>query len=177
MEILERAFKTIPGLALAFGIVGLFTLSPGSELSAALRVFVIAWILYRLGSLLDALFDRLYGPRSPETETTWDRWRLKRLFHYRVLEDRREEAARALGLASTVGLYKKATAALREAEVSDLKVYSSLQYSKAARTFILPLLAVSIALPLLPWTRNPIPAFLQSGPLLRAFWSDIFSAI
>jgi hypothetical protein len=28
MEILERALKTIPGLALAFGVVGLFAVKP-----------------------------------------------------------------------------------------------------------------------------------------------------
>lgn len=179
MEILERAFKTIPGLALAFGIVGLFTLSLGSELSAALRLFVIAWIFYRIGSWLDRpVFDTLYDPPSLETETAWDRWRQRRLFRYRILEERREKAARALGLPGTAGLYKKATAALREAEVSDLKVYSSLQYSKAARTFILPLVVVSIAFftSTWPWTRDPVPEFIRRGPLLQAFWSDILSA-
>ena len=41
MEILERAFRTIPGRALAFGVFGRFALNPESELSAALRVFVL----------------------------------------------------------------------------------------------------------------------------------------
>ena len=176
MEILERAFKSIPGLALVFGIVGLLGLNPESELSAALQVFVIAWILDRLGSFLDGPFDMLYGPQKSETPSSWDLWRQERLFRFKQLEDRRQDAQRAL--APPEDLYKTAVAKLSESGVQDIKVYSSLQYSKAARAFILPLLGVSIAFSLSQWplTAEPFPAFLRRSHLLEAFFRDIFWA-
>ena len=126
--------RPIPGLALAFGVVGLFALNPESELSAALRVFVLTWFLYRIGSALDRPFlDGLYGALNSGTASAWDRWRLKRLFRYQPLEQRRDTAQRALGLPTGNGLYKKAVAALNDARITDIKVYSTLQYSMAAR--------------------------------------------
>jgi len=112
------------------------------------------------------------------TPGAWDRWRLKRLLRYQRLEQRRATAQRALGLPTLDGLYRKAVAALHHARISDIKVYSTLQYSKAARTFIVPLLAVSIGLSFSDWpfTRQPLPRFLFQVQLLRIFWRDVLSA-
>jgi hypothetical protein len=67
MEILEKPLERVPGLVLVFGLLAVFMLGNDSEAAAAIRVFVVAWVLYRMGSYLDGLFDVLYrpGPEPP----------------------------------------------------------------------------------------------------------------
>src|SRR6266496_3615872 len=81
MEILNKALEKIPGLAYVFAIAALLMLNGDSEIAAGIRVFVVAWSLYRISSSLDALFDLFYGPRV-RTGGIWT-GRLTRFWSYR----------------------------------------------------------------------------------------------
>ena len=62
MEILIEELKKSPGLVLVFAFIALLLLEDSSEISAAIRVFVVAWGLYWIGGRLDCIFDCVYGP-------------------------------------------------------------------------------------------------------------------
>src|SRR5215470_8720072 len=72
MEILERALKKIPGLTYVFAIAALLMLENNSEVAAVIRVFVVAWLLYRISSSLDKIFDLFYGPEN-RAPTFWSK--------------------------------------------------------------------------------------------------------
>ena len=63
MEILEKRLEKAPGLVLLFAVAAVLFLEEGSQISAAFRVFLVAWSLYAFSSFLDRIvFDVLYGP-------------------------------------------------------------------------------------------------------------------
>src|SRR5215470_11266825 len=88
MQILEKPLERLPGMVLVFGLLCLFMLENDSEPAAAIRVFVVAWVLYRLGSVLDKLFDGFYGtePKCPpkhRPRCLWERirWKSSRVWY------------------------------------------------------------------------------------------------
>jgi hypothetical protein len=170
MEILERALKTIPGLALVFAIVAIFLLDDRSELAVVIRIFVVAWILYRISSSLDWFFDGLYGPGSGEEG-------LRRFLPgYKNLETNRKEAARSLHLPGVEGVYKKAKAFAQKAGTWETEVEPLIAYSKAARAFIVPclLVLISVAISGTGEDRRNLFSFdfLQNSPL-SGFVTDL----
>jgi len=155
MEILERAFKTIPGLTTVFAVLALFMLPPDSELAAAIRVFIVAWLLYRISSALDWFFDRLYAPQPERKRKLWkslsDWWysiRIWRLPAYAGIEEKREAVRIKLGLKTKIGLYKEAKAVAMTAGKWESDIYPFIGRSKFARAFIAPLLLIAFFLPL-----------------------------
>ena len=200
MEILENALKTIPGLALVFAVSALLLLDKNSELAAAIRVFIVAWVLYRIGSYVDWFFDLAYGPGPRHQDATeekmsrgwpkvfrvldekWSRLRKTLLPGYKRLEERRDKAAQKLKLRGVKGVYKRAKEVLETTADWKSEVDPLTTSSKAARTFIIPLFLVSIVVSL-PGQRSWILqrpsafiAYLGNLPLLAGFETDFARA-
>lgn len=187
MEILEKPLERIPGLVLVFGLLCLFMLENNSEPAGLLRAFLIAWILYRLGSVLDVLFGLLYGAEPEQLplgrpRCLWQRiyWKLyKRSYPIRVRWYklraqkgfvpcfRRLEAVRRSASKRAKGVIGKEQ---WEADVAPL-----LNRSKLARTFVIPLFVASILQVVVPmammvrWAVNAI-ANGNYAPTLDKFW-------
>jgi len=201
MEILESALRAIPGLALVFAIAALLMLPNDSEVAETIRVFVVAWSLYRIGSCLDWFFDRLYGPgprRELQAKTKaqsvwskgfrrvkkfWGTLRTRVLPGFKRLENSRDGAAMRLGQ-GIAGLYKAAAKKVEQEKPRDWKskVSPLIDRSKAARAFILPFLLLSIAVAT-PAGDRPIPEWLLARfasfvklPLIAPFADDFESA-
>jgi len=182
MEILERAFKTIPGMALVFAAVGLLTLKPDSDFAAAIRTFVLVWLLYQFSRSFDPLFDAVYAPRSDGGKTHrsklnwWNSMREPMLPWYGALERKRTAASKKLGLKTVPGVYKAAKTALQKAGTWETDAYPLINYSKAARAFVV--------LFFLAWMFVHAPGrashfsqwlwiHLGNGPLIEAFRDDL----
>jgi hypothetical protein len=200
MEILIEELKKSPGLVLVFAIIALLLLEDSSEIAAAIRVFVVAWGLYRIGSCLDwLLFDPIYarGPRPHlpgETEHTlrklriklynefarlWYKLRKRVVYPFAGLEKKRHNAAKGLRqkgarLSGVEGLYRKTQEALKEDKKWETEVETWNNWSKAVRTFVLPLFAIVVArlaprwLPLIPPEFRPDFEHLGENHLFAA---------
>jgi hypothetical protein len=195
MELLQEALETIPGLTLVFAIASLLLLDHDSELAQAIRVFVVAWLLYRLSSGLDKLWDLVYGPRDNLKKPDRKLWYLESWSRYTIryiwgegwrrvrrlapgsksLEVNRSQAASELGLPGIKGLYKQAKTRMEKTEEWKHDVYRWIGYSKAARAFIIPSLFIFIMLAS-PSTviRQTTKYLVQHGdqPLFRGFAED-----
>lgn len=196
MEILENALKTIPGLTLVFAIAALLLLEDNSELAAAIRVFVVAWTLYRISSNLDWFFDLAYGPGPRDADQPknaapsvwlklqqfWCHLRSGLLPGFRSLEHKRDEAAGKLGLKGVKGLYGRAEKILKETDDWKTNVEPLRGFSKAARAFIVPLLLVSVMVSvpdgqwLIPRWFMAFIASIGKLPLLAGFRGDFARA-
>jgi hypothetical protein len=158
MDVFADALETVPGLALVFAIAALFLMRNESEIAEAIRVFFVAWVLYRASSRLDWFFDVAYGPGPRggaagaqrglrRLRELWWRLRMRLVVGFDELETRRRNAIRGLGekYDPNKGLYASAKKAIGT-ERWDKHVKRSLDYSKAFRAFILPLLVVFIVI-------------------------------
>jgi len=189
MEILERAFKVIPGLTLVFAIVALLMLKAHLELAAAIRAFAVAWALYWTSKSLDWLFDLAYGPRPDRAPKYWTKvlltrrqvwWGLRMVLlpGYWYLEGKRKAAVSGLKLGQVKGLHDKAKAILEKEGRWETEVKPWVSYSKAARAFILPFFLITLLMSIPEVQRQPqqwSPAFISrlgEAPLVIAFSDD-----
>ena len=166
MDILEKRLEKAPGLVLLFAISAVLLLEESSEITAAFRVFVVAWSLYALSSSLDRiLFNTLYGPAPRNKDRSWwVRLREKFLYPYRDLEKLRDGAKEGLHLTQVAGVYSRAkqrvlTEDKERAQRGEEKTWEKelappLFWSKLARSFVLPSLLIFLVarLPQLGWS-------------------------
>jgi hypothetical protein len=134
----EDKFEGLPGFGLVVAIVAMLLawgLPRGAETAAAemnaLIAVAVAYLLYRSGSLLDKLFDCLYG--SLEKAPPWPGGQ--------ALHNARRVAAKQLNCPLT-GLYAKAEGILKKSEEWENEVEAKMDGSKAARSFIIPFLVI-----------------------------------
>ncbi len=200
METLNRALETIPGLSIIFSIAALLMLEESSEVASAIRVFVVAWLLFKISSYLDTFFNLFYGPRPEDRAPTflsrhmgrthravagvW--YRIRRVMPgFKTLEGNRDEAVRVVfprGVAP--GIYKRAHEQLlkEHRKLWDEEVAPLLNISKAARAFIAPFFLTAIITAF--WNqRIRIPAGMMNqarklggAHLFTAFRSDFIRA-
>jgi len=137
----EDKFEDLPGFSLVVAIVALVLAawSPhGGEVTPRetnpLVAVAVAYLLYRSGSLLDKLFDSLYGKLEEPGP---------RFYGGKALDGARLGAARNLKC-PVPGLYNKAASLLRNSEEWKSEVKGKMDGSKAARSLILPLLGILI---------------------------------
>lgn len=166
MDILEKRLEKAPGLVLLFAISAVLLLEESSEITAAFRVFVVAWSLYALSSSLDRiLFSPLYGPAPRGRKPSWwVRLRERILYPYRNLEKMRDEAKEGLHLTQIAGVYSrskqcvlaedKERAKRGEEKKWEKELAPPLFWSKFARSFVLPSLLIFLVakLPQLGWS-------------------------
>jgi hypothetical protein len=166
MDVLEKRLEKAPGLVLLFAITAVLLLEESSEITAAFRVFVVAWSLYALSSSLDRiLFNTLYGTAPRDGKRSW--WvylRKKLLYPYCDLETMRHQAKECLHLTQIAGVYQRAKQRVREKDeerakrgeerIWEKELEPPLFWSKFARSFVLPSLLIFLVaeLPQLGWS-------------------------
>jgi hypothetical protein len=159
MELLASVLEAVPGLPFVFAIAALLLLENDSEIAEAIRVFVVAWCLYRISKRLDGLFGLFYGPKpevdksKPEVgqfwhklRTNWYNLRMKRLLGYESLEASRKDAMDGLHLEEVEGLYEKAKQKVETSKEWKKQIDPLIGVSKAARAFIFPFFLIGIGL-------------------------------
>jgi hypothetical protein len=104
-------------------------------------------VVYRAGSILDDwLFDPIFAP-DDEGFNSFQRWiwRLARSIRNQAaaLKSGRENAAKALNL-PVRGIYAESAIMFKRTEAWEKHVKLPLELSKAARAFVLPLLALTV---------------------------------
>jgi hypothetical protein len=183
MEILASVLEAVPGLTFVFAIAVIVLLPDGSEIAEAIRVFVVAWCLYRISKRMDGLFDLFYGPeprqgRCYRLRTAWYRLR-KRMLGYKSLEVNRNNAMPALSITEVEGLYDKAKQRAEATKNWEKEIYPLIGVSKAARAFIVPFFLIGVGMELQDRPRalaaNGIAAVAQLR-LLAGFREDFARA-
>ncbi len=180
-EMVKSTTEKIPGLgyvtAVLGGMLGTLTIVPkeSSEwrgILFSLATMAVSIGFYRAGSVLDDwLFDPIFAP-ADEGFNSFQRWvwRLTRGIRDQAsaLKTGRENAAKALNLPIR-GIYAESAIMFKRTESWEKHVKLPLELSKAARAFVLPLLALTVyELAGSPWgsfSGNSTPEFL-STPLL-----------
>jgi hypothetical protein len=159
MELLASVLEAVPGLPFVFAIAALLLLKNDSEIAEAIRVFVVAWCLYRISKGLDRLFGLFYGPK-PEVDKSkakvdsfwhklrinWYDLRMKGLLGYQSLDTSRKDAMDSLHLEEVEGLYEKAKQKVETTKEWRQQINPLIGVSKAARAFIVPFLLIGIGL-------------------------------
>jgi hypothetical protein len=172
----EDKFEGLPGFSLVVAIVTIFLAqwSPrggetaGYETTVLIAV-AVGYLLYRAGSLLDKVFDAKMFYGGLEKAPHWPGGQ--------TLHGARVKAANQLNCPLT-GLYAKAEGLLKKSEEWQNEVKAKMDGSKAARSFIVPLLLILAAqaikhfqLPLshglsVEWLEPKIEAFLVAAVLV-----------
>jgi hypothetical protein len=180
-EVLKPSTEKIPGLGYVATILtvwtGSLTIFPPEStefrgIAISLAAVILSVAMYRIGGILDGwLFDPVFAPDPGDLHPVRRRiWLVARPIREGAVElaAARERATRNLQL-PVAGIYSESALMFKRTGAWEKRVKVPLEISKAARTFVLPLLFVTLyELAGSPWGRiagHVRPAFLAS-PLL-----------